>query len=353
MEIAFNPSDATPIIDLPPKPKEMISVSQRDGKTLVRINYSSMDIIQNCLRKAKFSLFEGWKPLDESVATVFGSAFHKALEVYYRGSLEERKLPTLETMQMMAFGNVVDGEETDLLLRSTRAFVEAAQPLKDIPESDKHSIVNGCWILHRYFETYLKDPYVAYFDKDGPFVERTASVVVYEDETLIVELFGTIDVVLQHVTTGELLPTDHKTAGFLNFGGSSYFDREKPNHQYSGYLLLVRDVFGLDVNKFMANIIEKKPRPKTKGAIGVQFPRQVTERNADDFADFRESLVHVAKQYLNSIYEDHWPMGPIGACTAYGSCSYRAVCSVPHSMHRNILTAKFKQQGGTDEVIGN
>ena len=350
MEIIPQLSDAPVVLDVPARLKEMISVSRVGNRIKIRINFSSMDTIQNCLRKAKHSLFDGWKPIDEAVATVFGSAFHKALEVLYKGSIEERKLPTLEAMQMMAFGNFVEGEKSDLLLRSTRAFVEAAQPLKDIPETDKHSIVNGCWILFRYFETYLTDPYVAYVDKDGPFVERTFSLVVHEDETIVVELFGTIDVVLRHVTTGELLPCDHKTVGFLNFGGSSFFDRERPNHQYCGYLLGAREVFGIETNKFMVNCVEKKAKPKTKGAIGVQFPRQVTERNEDDFADFREALVYTARQYLTATQTGVWPMGPIGACTAYGSCSYRGVCSVPRSMQKNLLSAKFKQQGGTNEA---
>lgn len=350
MEVNPQLSDALPALDLPAKPKEMISVSQCGSRTRVRINYSSMDIIQNCLRKAKFSLFEGWKPKDEAVATVFGSAFHKALEVFYRGKIEERILPKLETMQMMAFGNFADGEESDLLLRSARAFVDAAQPLKDVPESDKHSIMNGAWILHRYFETYLDDPYEAYCDEQGPFVERSFSIVIYRDDSFEVELFGTIDVVLQNIKTGEFLPADHKTAGFLNFGGSSYFDREKPNHQYTGYLLGAKEVFGIETNKFMANIIEKKARPKTKGALGVQFPRQITERNEDDFADFKEALVATAEQYLRAIRTRSWPMGPIGACTAYGSCSFRQVCSVPHAQWKNILTAKFKQQEMSDAV---
>lgn len=348
MEVNFSPTESTLMLDAPAKPKEMISVSRRDGKTLVRINYSSMDVIQTCLRKAQYSLFEKWKPVDEAVATVFGSAFHKALEVYYRGTFDERKLPTLETMQMMAFGNLATGEESDLLLRSTRAFVEAAAPLAALPETDKHSIVNGCWILFRYFETYIKDPYIAYVDKDGPFVERTFSLVLHEDETLIVELFGTIDVVLQHTQTKELLPTDHKTAGFLNFGGSSYFDREKPSHQYTGYLIGAREVFGVDTDKFMVNIIEKKPRPKTKGAIGVQFPRQITQRNADDFADFKESVIYVVHQYLTAIESRVWPQGPVGSCTAYGSCSFRQICSMPKSMRHNALTAKFKQEGASN-----
>lgn len=326
---------------VPRQPKEMVSVGERNGKRLVRINYSSMDVIQNCLRKAQYSLYEKWKPQDESVAIIFGSAFHKALEVFYQGDPATRVLPKLDTMELMAYDNLVPKEEEDLLLRSTRAFVKAAEPLGALPELDKHSIVNGVWILHCYFKTFIDDPYVALVDERGPFVERTFTLPIYEDGDLIVESFGTIDVGLQHIKTGEKLPADHKTVGFLGFGGSSYFDREKPNHQYTLYLMGAREVFGFDTNNFMVNIIEKKARPKTAGAKGVSFPRQITTRNEDDFADLKTSLVYVARQYLDAIDTGVWPQGPVGSCTAYGSCSFRQVCSVPKSMRETVLSAKF------------
>lgn len=333
---------------VPRKPKEMISVSKVGDKTKVRINYSSMDVIQNCLRKAKFLLVDKWKPMDESVATVFGSAFHKALEVFYQGDPATRVLPKLETLEMMAYGNVVAGEDKDLLLRSARAFIEAASPLSPLPETDKHSITNGVWILHRYFSVFIDDPYVALIDAQGPFVERVFSLVIHEDSDLIVELFGTIDVALRHVKTGEVLPGDHKTAGFLNFGGQSYFDREKPNHQYTGYLMGAREVFGIDTDKFLVNVIEKKIRPKGPQAKGVSFPRQITQRNEDDFNEFREALVYEARRYVTALETHMWPMGPVGACTAYGSCSYRQVCSVPKSMRETVLSAKFVKEGSSE-----
>jgi hypothetical protein len=327
----------------PAKAKEMLSTfTLPDGRTKVRINFSSMDIIQNCLRKAKYALHEKWKAQDEAAATVFGSAFHKALEVYYSGALTERKLPKLETLELMSYGNLVEGEKTDLLLRAARAFIDAAKVLSPLPETDKHSIQNGVWILHCYFKSYLDDPYVAHTDESGsPYIERTFSLVVYEDAGLVIELFGTLDVILKHVITGEIIPADHKTAGFLSFNGSSYFDREKPSHQYTGYLLGAREVFGIDSKNFLVNIIEKKAKPKTEKAKGVSFPRQITERNADDFTEFTETLVYVVRQYLTALETDVWPLGPVGACTAYGACTYRAVCSAPKSIRDTILNGKF------------
>lgn len=335
-------SDVT--VAIPRVPKEMISVkTDESGKTRVRINFSSMDVIQNCLRKANFLLVEKWKPETESGATVFGSAVHKALEVYYSGAPEERVMVSLDDLTMAVY-NYAPAEGDKLLVRSVKAFAEKALPLSPLPDSDKHSLVNGAWILHSYFKAFIDDPYVTYIDEDGPFVERQFSLVIHEDADLIVEIFGTIDFAFQHIHTKEILPGDHKTAGFLNFGGSSYFDREKPNHQYTGYLLGFREVYGIDTKHFLANIIEKKLKPKTAAAKGVSFPRQITERNEDDFVEFKEAMVHTVRLFLEAQKTGVWPMGPIGACTAYGSCMYRQVCSVPRSMRQTLLQNKFIQE---------
>lgn len=322
-----------------PEPKEMISVRREGNRIHVRVNYSSMDVIQTCLRKANLLLVEGWKPEDESVSLIFGTAFHKALEVFYTGRIEERRLPKLEMMMALAFTGAK--EPNDLLLRATGEFIRAAQPLAQLPDSDKHSIVNGLWILHCYFKAYLNDPYVAHEIDGAPAVEKKFSLIVFEDSTLTIELFGTIDVILQHTITGEILPADHKTVGFLSWGGSSYFDKERPSHQYTGYLLAARRVFGIDTNNFMVNIVEKKARPKTAAAKGVSFPRQITQRCEDDYREFIETLTYVVRQFLLAREENFWPMGPTASCSAYGSCQYRSVCSVPVSMRETLLRNKF------------
>lgn len=341
MSIVEFTGDST-LVELPKAVlKEMIGVRTEGKRKFVRINYSSLDIIQNCLRKAQYSLYEKWKKNDEAMATIFGTAMHKALEVFYQGDPATRCLPKLETMELMAHGHIVPNEETDLCLRSTRAFITAAQALSPLPDIDKHSPVNGAWILHCYFKAYLDDPYVALIDEEGPFVERKFSLVIHEDDDLTVEFFGTIDVALRHVKTQEIIPADHKTAGFLNFGGSSYFDREKPAHQYTGYLLGAREVFGINTDQFLVNILEKKSKPKTATAKGVSFPRQITQRNEDDFNDFKQAVVYAAKQYLTAIETGVWPQGPVNACTAYGSCEFRRVCSVPRSMRETVLQNEF------------
>lgn len=329
---------------VPREPKEMISISRIGEKTKVRINYSSMDVIQNCLRKAQLLLHEKWKPAEEGPATLFGSGVHKGFEVFYSGNPAERKVFPLETYESMSCGHTVPGEDSELTLKAFRAFVNKVEPLSALPETDKRSPLNGAWIMWNYFKTFENDPYVAMVDEKGPLCERSFSLTLHEDDELIIEYFGTIDVVLQHHVTKEILVCDHKTTSFLGFGGTSYFDRARPAHQYSGYLLGAREVFGLDTNTFMVSIVEVKARPKTTKGQGPSFPRQLTTRDEADFAEFKDAVVYSVKAYLAATKTGLWPLGPINACESYGNCTYRTVCATPKGIRENVLNARFARE---------
>lgn len=345
-------AEASVIIPKSPVIKEMISVSTEGGKPRVKINSSSVGIIQECPRKALYVLQEKWRAETESPATLFGSAIHKALEVFYRGEVGERYIPDLSSLELMSYGHRIEGEETDLCLRSVRAFIDKAKPLSALPEMDKRSIQNGVWILHSYFKTFLDDPYVAYVDEHGPFVEREFTFRLHESDSLIVDYFGTIDIVLRHLVNGNLLPGDHKTTSMLGgFGGiGSYYDREKPNSQYTGYLLGAREAFGIKSNEFMVNVIEVKARPKTARGSIPTFPRQITTRDENDFAEFRELVVDTAETYLRMLSRNRWPLGSVNSCNQYAGCSFRQVCAAPKELRPNILSAKFTK-GDINEVI--
>jgi len=147
---------------IPRVPKEMISISREGNKTKVRMNSSSLSVIQECPRKAQYLLHQKWKAQDESPATLFGSAIHKALEVFYSGDVTERRMVILEELEMVAMG--IMPHRPGLLHRAVAAFAEKAQPLAQLPDTDKRSLMNGAWILHHYFKAFIDDPYQALVD---------------------------------------------------------------------------------------------------------------------------------------------------------------------------------------------
>lgn len=328
----------------PAEPKEMLSVSEDSGVTSVRINFSSLSLLQECARKAEYSLIRGLRPNLESPALTFGSAIHKALEVYYSGERTERKIPAdyKETMTMIGCGQWQPEWDESLVLRAARAFVLRASALSALPDDNKRSLVTGVWMLTHYFLKYLTDEYVIMRDAHGPVVERKVTLPVYASASLKIELFGTIDFVMRSEVTGQILPGDHKTASSLY----DFYDKISPNFQYTGYLLACREVLGYDTDLFLVNALQVKQPPKTARGSEPDFARQVTQRTKEDYDELKFAILDAVRRFLQYRKDGHYPQSATGACTArYGSCDYREVCAAPSSLRENIISAKFAQTG--------
>lgn len=325
----INPSD---------KPKEMISVRQEGEQTVVKINSSSLSILQTCPRKSYYSLNQRWKSRLASPVLVYGSAIHKAMEIFYAYSGKERELPVNfeENIESMAHGDTPS--EQHFFYDAISSFIGAAKLLSTLPDTDKRSISSGCWVLGNYFKTYLHDAYTIHSDSNGPIVERSFHIPYYEDSKLKIELFGQIDFALRNELTNEILPGDHKTSSRM---GSEFLNRIKPNHQYTGYLIGAHHTLGVSGEHFLVNGIQVKARPLTARGGPPTFTRQITRRTQEDFQEFKEALVEAVRNYLRWEKEGTWPLGVVDACANYGGCQYLDVCSQPNELRQNILEAKF------------
>ncbi len=326
------------------EPKEMLSVSEDSGVTSVRINFSSLSILQECARKAEYSLVRGLKASLESPALLFGSAIHKGLETYYSGERIERCIPPnyKTTMDAIGCGLWQPDWEEYLVFRAARAFVFKASPLTALPDDNKRSIVTGVWMLQHYFQKYLTDEYVIMRDNLGPVVERKVTMPIFSSANLNIDLFGTIDFVMKSEVTGQILPGDHKTASSLY----DFYDKISPNFQYTGYLWACREVLGYDTDLFLVNALQVKQPPKTARGSEPDFARQITSRSEEDYNELRIAIIDAVTSFLRHRENGYFPMSASGACTArYGSCTYRDICSSPTQLRENIISAKFQQTG--------
>jgi len=319
--------------------KEMLTVTREGTVTTVRINSSSLSLILSCPRKSYYVLHRKLRSISESPALIFGSAIHKALEVFYSHPYAKRDIPAKfkEYSDMMAFGKPAP-EPEHFLYKAISAFVEAAQPLAALPDTDKRSITNGIWILQEYFKTYIHDPYEVYCDANGPVTERTGELLIHDDGALRIILFGTIDVVLKNLADQRVLPSDHKTTSQV---GHDFFNRLKPNHQYTGYVLLTQKVLGLTATEFLVNALQVKSRPVTARGSGPHFTRQVTTRSDFDIEEFKDSVLEAVNNYLRWEATGKWPLGTVDACAQWGGCSFLQVCSSPEQLREHLISAKF------------
>lgn len=322
-------------------PKEMLTVSKlEDSRTKVRINSSSLSILQTCARKAQYTLHEGWRSRNVSPPLVFGQAIHKALEVFYSHPGRERTIPAdfNEVALLLASGHVPP--EPHFLYDAILAFIQVAEPLRTLPDTDKRSLSSGIWMLSHYFRIYLHDTYIIHSDEHGPMIERQCAATLYEDGDLVIELFGTVDFIMRNEVTNEILAGDHKTTSMM---GHEFLNRVKPNHQYTGYIFLAKAALGIDSDKFMVNGLQTKARPLTARGGPPTFTRQITNRTLQDIGEFRNSVVDATRRYLFYQETKCWPIGHVDSCANYGGCGYLDICSAPNNLRLNILEAKYER----------
>lgn len=320
-------------------PKEMLRVTRDGAQTEVRINSSSLSLIQTCPRKAQYSLRDGWKSKGGSPALIFGSAVHKAMEVFYSIPAKERVLPANFEELAELIPHTEKSSYKEPLFDAIEAFVRVGQPLRALPDTDKRSLASGVWMLCHYFNTYIKDTYETMHDEKGPLIERTHEHVLVDTPSKRIVLFGTIDFILRNATTGEVLPGDHKTSSQM---GMDFLNRIKPNHQYTGYLLLASDLLGQSLEHFMVNGIQSKARPLTSRGGPPTFTRQITRRTQEDFREFTAAVEWAVDSYL--MWEKRgFPIGSVDACAMWGGCAYLEVCSAPNELRNNMLEAKFEK----------
>lgn len=310
-------------------PKEMLSITRDPaGRPLVRINFSSLDVIQTCKRKAHYLLDRKLKNNVEASATLFGSAIHKGLEAWYLRPIAERRPASPK-----CDGEIPGGKCSCPRCDTIRGFLSKAEPLYNLDLSDKRHPSSGIRILDDYIRKFLDDPFEVLQDAAGrPMVECTLEAVISDTPAAQITLFGTIDVILRNVQYDTILVTDHKTTSSL---GVEFYKRIKPNHQYTGYILLVKEALGLAVEGFLVNGIQVA---KTKTA----FARQFTHRDEADFAELRAALVAGVTEYLACKVTGIWPQSAPNPCSMYGGCAYHSICEVNPVLREQVIKSLYR-----------
>ena len=317
------------------KPKRMLKLSKMDdGRTRVEINFSSLSLINECLRKAQYALINGYKSNIEAEATLFGKGIHKALEHWYCLPANLRQLTDVENDManaLIASPLNEPSQPYETALDSINEFVKTCQPLKWLGDTDKRSINNGIKILKSYFKHYADDGLEVLRDSSGkPFIEKDVEFVMHEDAEKVIVFFGTIDMIVKSSISGQVLICDHKTTASL---GSQFYNRIKPSHQYTGYVWAAKECLGIDTNYFMVNGIQVA---KTK----AEFARQQTERTEEDFTELKMAIIEIVDRLLRANNSGNFPMNT-NSCSNYGSCQYHEVCSAPLKLRNAILNNKY------------
>lgn len=317
-------------------PKEMLSVRFENGKAFARINYSSLDVLQTCLRKSYYLFQRQLVSRNESSATLFGSAIHKALEIWYSGERVLRQKATNECAVMQTFmtGGQAPIHHDCLRCQAIWGFLQRSEALKQLPDNDKRSQDNGITILNNYFNHYQTDPFVVLWDEAGPLCERKFEFELLDKPDLHITFFGTIDSIMVNEETKTVVVCDHKTTSSV---GDEFLKRVRPNFQYIGYVLAAQQALNIKTDTFMANGIQVAKTVRN-------LVRQFDKIRPEDFMELREAIEWRVRDYIRCEIDEFFPMSAPNACVMWGSCQYRAICEVPLSMQENVIKAQYEQK---------
>lgn len=327
------------------RPKRMLEIKKQvnpeNGRpqTIVNINFSSLDVIQTCKRKAEYSLIRGLRSNAESEALIFGTAIHKALEAWYLLPREKRELSAKDWEIAQTFiSGAQDTNDFEGALGALKAFALKAAPLRALGEENKRSVMNGLKILRAYFKHYLDDGLEVVHDERGPIIERDVEFMLAKrpDDSLIVNYFGTIDAILRDTVSGQVFVADHKTTHAL---GADFYNRINPNFQYTGYVLAARQCLGIHTDTFMVNGIQVV---KTK----QEFSRQFTRRTEEDFIELSHAVTRAVDELITCEETGFYPMNTPSPCAMYGGCQYLPICSLPANMRDNTIKTQYHSRDG-------
>ena len=322
--------------------KRMLEVSERpDGRKQININYSSLELMQTCMRKAKYRLIDELVKPTKSAPLVFGSAFHAAMETWYAAPLENRKPIGAKCLDYQDACRVGDPRLITELnhggcarCAAIYSFLQKASDLDTIEYVGARTIDNGMDIINGYFDNYpaTEDPFVVHTDKSGPYIERQCEHQIFDGGSFVINYHGTIDLILRNTLTEELFIVDHKTTYSL---GKDFYNRIDPNFQYTGYVWLAQQDLGISSKSFMVNGVQVAKTVKS-------YRRQHTFRNEDHFHELKLAVVHAVKRWLDNTKWEEFPMNSPNPCSMYGGCGYRNICEVPTKMRDSVIRSNYE-----------
>lgn len=295
-----------------PSKKRMLEIETKEGlnKPIVKINSSSVSLINTCKRKAFYALERGLRSELDSEAALFGKAIHAGLEGWYLNNHDDDK--------------------------AIEDFKTESKPLLSLDENDKRHPKIGVAILKNYFKTYREDNLQIHKDTEGYFIERDFEFLLSDTDFAEIWYFGRIDQAMFDPGLGKVLIVDHKTTSSL---GKEFFNRIKPNHQFTGYVLGAKTCFDLDVDTFMVNGIQVAKTEKAQ-----RLTRHRVTYTKEDFDEFREAIEETVRAYLHCRETNRWAMTAPDPCAQWGGCQYRLACESPIQLRDQILNNQYNKK---------
>lgn len=308
--------------------------------TSIQYAWSStgLGLLKECPRKYQYTVIEGWGSRDESIHLRFGIEYHHALQDYAIARAEGMKHDDAIHECVRALHSRVHDWVPD---RNTRAgkyknresiLGLVVDYLDHFGANDPASTLildNGAPAVELPFRFELDwgpKAHLPYINELGPAADFVASQVVGQPYLLC----GHLDrVVSLH---DDLYVMDRKTS--ISTIGTYWMEQWTPSNQMTlytlaGKVMLNQPVKGVIIDA--AQVLLEKPNA---------FARGFAYRSEDQLSEWLTDLRYFLREAEDFANAGYWPQNDT-ACTKYGGCPFREVCSKSPAVRETYLRAQF------------
>ncbi len=287
---------------------------------------TSLGLLKTCPRLYQYTMIEGWQSKDENVHLRFGQEYHSALEDYDR-----RKASGLshEDAMHLAIHELLIrtyGWETDPLTKAGKY-------------KNRWSLIS---LVIDYLDKFEEDPAETFILEDGkPGVELSFRFELdwgpRAQEDILTEprqpylLSGHLDRVVSFQDS--LFVMDHKTA--TSTLSDYYFVQFEPSNQMTLYSLAGKIVLNAAIKGVIVDAAQIKL--EDNHSVGVRRFTYRTEGQLEEWVHDLKFWFGQAESYAEANY---WPMNDT-ACSMWGGCKFREICSKDPGVRENFLKSKF------------
>lgn len=270
---------------------------------MIELDNTARTCFDACERKYYYRHVLDLVPLEpQSMAPYFGAAIHKGVQAFY------------------------EGKPRDDCLRS---FAEEYAKWYD-EKDDERKPGDGIVILDEYFKRFKED-YLKTVK-----LEIGHSMVVSEEGIEIVYKMR-IDRIAQW--DEEVVLEDWKTSKYV---GSS-FTILRPNNQFVGYALGVKELMGVNPTFFITIIGTKVKKRVKEGEERIEIVRDNVKFSEEDFEEFKRGLVDTARRIEKCKQENYWPKRT-HSCPSFQGCEYIPLCKANKETFSGLVSTFYREE---------
>lgn len=286
---------------------------------------TSLKLAEDCLRKYKYKLIDGWQPKRKSAHLLFGGWYATALEHYHKFRALGDDLDT--ALEKIIHETLIATWEYQYDEHGNQVMDENDCPVgkpwqSDHPTKTRENLIRTIiW----YIDQFADESIVTVLKSDGtPCVELSFS---FEVDSYI--FAGHLDRLVEF--NGDVFVMDQKTTGSTLT--SYYFDQYDPDTQMSLYTLAGQIIYQAPVKGVIIDAAQI--------AVGSsRFSRGFTFRDQAKLDEWLESALDTIERTRRATHENNFPINS-SSCGKYAGCEFRGICSRTPAVRENFLAGDF------------